>query len=269
MSFLTLADGTRVRGADRGAGPAVVLVHGWKGSHRLWDATAVELVARGHRVVAFDLRGMGESDKPRSAYDFDVFSDDLVELLERHALDDVTLVGWSMGCTVVLRHLERGAARVGRAVLLNGPLRLTRADDFPHAMPAEQLDAYLQAMTSDWPRSERAFQAESLWRPDPATVDWLTAIALQTPLDVALTAVRAQARLDMRDAVRRAAVPLLAAYGRHDPYYPVTLGEWIAEAAPDGRAVVFERSAHGTPFEQAADFAETVAGFAVETAAVR
>ncbi len=128
MSFLTLADGTRLRCADRGAGPPVVLVHGWKGSHRLWDATTVALVDRGHRVVAFDLRGMGESDKPRSAYDFDVLSGDLAELLERLALEDVTLVGWSMGCSVVLRHLERGAARVGRAVLLNGPLRLTRED---------------------------------------------------------------------------------------------------------------------------------------------
>lgn len=268
MSFLTLADGTRLRRADRGTGPPVVLVHGWKGSHRLWDATAVELVARGHRVVAFDLRGMGESDKPRSAYDFDVFAGDLAELLELLELDDVTLVGWSMGCTVVLRHLERGAARVARAVLLNGPLRLTRADDFPHAMPAEQFDAYVEAMTSDWPRSERAFQAESLLRPDPPTVDWLTAIALQTPLDVALAAVRAQATLDMRDAVRRAPVPLLAAYGRHDPYYPTTLGAWIADAAPDGRAVVFERSAHGTPFEQAADFADAVSAFAIETGMV-
>lgn len=267
MSFLTLSDGTRLRCADRGDGPAVVLIHGWKGSHRLWDATAVELVARGHRVVAFDLRGMGESDKPGSPYDFDVFAGDLEELLERLELDDVTLVGWSMGCTVVLRHLERGAARTGRAVLLNGPLRLTRADDFPHAMPAEQLDAYLAAMTSDWPGSERDFQAESLLRPDPPLVDWLTGIALQTPLDVALAAVRAQAELDMRDAVRRAPVPLLAAYGRHDPYYPTTLGTWIADAAPDGRAVVFDHSAHGTPFEQAADLADAVARFTAETAA--
>ena len=268
MSFLTLADGARLRCADRGAGPPVVLVHGWKGSHRLWDPTAVALVAGGHRVVAFDLRGMGESDKPRSAYDFDVFADDLAELLERLELEDATLVGWSMGCTVVLRHLERGALRVGRAVLLNGPLRLTRADDFPHAMPAEQLDSYLAAMAEDWPRSERAFQAESLLRDDPELVDWLTGIALQTPLDVALATVRAQATLDMRDAVRRAPVPLLAAYGRHDPYYPTTLGDWISDAAPDGRAVVFEHSAHGTPFEEPAAFAGAVAAFARETGAV-
>ncbi len=269
MSFLVLNDGTRLRVADRGDGPAVVLVHGWKGSHRLWDPTAVALVDRGHRVVAFDLRGMGESDKPASSYDFDVLSGDLAELLDRLDLDDVTLVGWSMGCTVVLRHLERGTSRVGRAVLLNGPLRLTQADDFPHAMPVDQLDAYLEAMAGDWPRAERAFQAESLLQADPTLVDWLTGIALQTPLDVALATVRAQAALDMRDAVRRAPVPLLAAYGRHDPYYPTTLGDWIADAAPDGHAVVFEQSAHGTPFEQPVAFADAVSAFSRVPGAVR
>jgi pimeloyl-ACP methyl ester carboxylesterase len=109
-----------------------VLVHGWKGSHRLWDRTIVALQEH-RRVVAFDLRGMGESDKPRCAYDFDELSDDLAFVLDALELDDVTLVGWSMGCTVALRHFERAAPRVGRLMLINGPLRLTRTHDFPHA----------------------------------------------------------------------------------------------------------------------------------------
>lgn len=261
MSFLVTPDGTRLRFSDRGAGPdTVVLVHGWKGSHRLWDHVVVRLEER-HRVVAFDLRGMGESDKPRGAYDFDELSDDLAFVLAELGLSDVTLVGWSMGCTVSLRHMERGGSGVARLVLLNGPLRLVRADDFPEAMTQEQLDGYLRDIAAGWPGSERAFQAEAHLDGDGPLADWAYAIAQQTPLDIALRVVREQAKLDLRAAVAALAVPVLAAYSDRDPYYPVSLGEWIARAAPDGQLVVFHGSAHGTPVEEPDAFAAALEAF--------
>jgi pimeloyl-ACP methyl ester carboxylesterase len=266
MSFLQTPDGVRLRYADRGeGGPPVVLVHGWKGSHRLFDRLVARL-ERAQRVVAFDLRGMGESDKPRGAYDFDELAGDLGFVLRALDLEDVTLVGWSMGCTVSLRYLETGGERVGRLVLVNGPLRLTRAPDFPHAMTDEELDGYLRNLAEGWPASEREFQAATVLDPSDAVVDWLYGIALQTPLDVALRVVRQQAKLDMRDAVAGARVPVLAAYSRGDPYYPTSLAHDIAERAPDGRAVIFEHSAHCLPFEEADRFAEVLEDFGRERA---
>lgn len=253
MSRLETPDGTRLRVCDRGrnhAGGTFVLVHGWKQSHRLWDPVIVRLSER-HRVVAFDLRGMGESDKPDGAYDFDELAADLAFVLDTLDLTDVTLVGWSMGCTVSLEHLRHGSPRVGRLVLLNGPLRLTRTADFPHAMTEEQLGRYLDELARRWPLGERGFLAESLLEARPEHVDWLLGIALQTPLDVALRLVRAQARIDHRDVISGLTVPVLAAYSRHDPYYPATLADWIAENAPRGERVLFEHSAHCTPFEEA------------------
>ncbi|HEY8582086.1 MAG TPA: alpha/beta hydrolase, partial [Capillimicrobium sp.] len=260
-------DGVRLRYTDRGAGDdAIVLVHGWKGSHRLWDQVVARLEPR-HRVVAFDLRGMGESDKPKGRYDFDELSDDLAFVLGELGLRDVTLVGWSMGCTVSLRHMERGGAGVARLVLLNGPLRLVRTDDFPEAMSAEQLDGYLEDLAANWPASERAFQAEAHLDPDGELAEWAYRIALQTPLPIALQVVREQARLDMREAVRGLRVPVLAAYSTRDPYYPVSLGEWIARTAPDGRLAVFEGSAHGTPVEEPAALADAIEAFVSATPA--
>jgi non-heme chloroperoxidase len=262
VSYLTTPDGVRLRVADRGEGDTtIVLVHGWKGSHRLWDK-AVHRLACEFRVVAFDNRGMGESDKPRCAYDFDELSGDLGFVLRELGLRDVTLVGWSMGCTVSLRHMERGGSGVDRLVLLNGPLRLTRADDFPHSMTQEQLDGYLDELARAWPVGERAFLAESLLpTTDPLILDWVYGIALQTPLDVAMRVVREQAKLDMRGAVAGLAVPVLAAYSRHDPYYPVSLAEFIAETAPDGQLAVLDGSAHCAPIEEPAAFVAALEAF--------
>jgi non-heme chloroperoxidase len=262
MSFLTTPDGTRLRFSDRGSGPTIVLVHGWKGSHRLWDQTAHHLLDR-HRVVRFDLRGMGESDKPRGPYDFDVYAADVGFVLRELGVQDATMVGWSMGCTVALSYLDVDGHGVGRVVLNNGPLRLTQADDFPHAMPAEQFDGYVEQLASAWPASEREFQAASvLPDADPLLVDWLYEVALQTPLDVALEIVRSQAKLDMRESVARLRVPALAVYSDREPYYPLSLAEYIAQTAPDGRMAVLHQSAHAAPLEEPATYAALLAAFA-------
>lgn len=262
MSFLETPAGVRLRVCDRGSGRrAFVLVHGWKQSHRLWDPVIARL-ARSHRVVAFDLRGMGESDKPNSDYSFEELAGDLGYLLERLELEDVTLVGWSMGCSVSLQLLDTGAPRIGRLVLVNGPLRLTRTRGFPHGLTEAALAGYVDDVERHWPLRERRFLADSLLEAEPEHVDWLVSVALQTPLDIAVRVVREQAKLDQRAVVERLPVPVLAAWSRRDPYWPPALADWIAERAPDGRRVFFDRSGHCTPFEEPDRFADTIERFA-------
>lgn len=264
MSYLETDGRVRLRFSDRGEGtPPIVLVHGWKGSHRLWDPVIARL-QDSHRVVAFDLRGMGDSEKPRGAYDFDELAGDLGSVLRALRLDDVILVGWSMGTTVALRYLDRGGDGVIGLVLVNGPLRLTQAPDFPHAMTSAELEGHLTRLRETWPAGEREFQSHTVLDPDPALVDWLYAIALQTPLDVALRVVREQAKLDMRAVLTRLDVPVLAAYSRRDPYYPVSLADDIAHRARNGRRVIFEHSAHCIPIEESDRFCAVLGAFAAE-----
>lgn len=274
MTWLEVEPSVRLRLSDRRpveeSREPVVLVHGWKQSHRLYDRLACALVRRGHRVVSYDHRGMGESDKPDGPYDFTVFAADLGRVLEHVGSDDVTLFGWSMGCTVSLEYLRRSPTGAARVVLHNGPLRLTQAPDFPHAMPASQLDAYLDDMEQGWPGSEKDFLAESILDPgDEVLLGLLLTVALQTPLDVALIAVRNQAMVDHRAVVRELQVPVLAAYSDKDPYYPVSLAEWIAEAAPQGHLAVLDRSAHCAPLEEPETLAGVVSDFALRGGGAR
>jgi non-heme chloroperoxidase len=262
MSFLTTPDGTRLRYTDRGDGPrTIVLVHGWKGSHRLWDGTIVALSQR-FRVVAFDLRGMGESDKPNSSYEFGELSGDLGFLMSQLGLRDVTLVGWSMGCSVSLEYLKGDGAGVSKLVLIAGPIRLTQTTDFPLSMTQEQLDRAVFDVAEHWPTRERRFNADYFLEPDLDVVDWMFHVALQTPLDVVLRVVRHQAKLDYRDFLRRISHPTLAIYGRHDRAYPPELAEWIAQQVPSGESAIFEKSAHIPFIEEPDRFRNVLAEFA-------
>ena len=262
MTFVSLSDGCRIRYSLRGEGTETfVLIHGWRQSHRLFDRIITGLQCEA-RVFAYDQRGMGESDKPNSTYDFELMSNDLAELLEKFDLTNVTLVGWSMGCTTALSYLQRVQSRVKKVVLLNGPIRLTKDADFTNALEPAELARYIDQLEGEWPSRETQWFQNSLLPPNQHLTALLTSVGFQTPLDVALKLVREQGKVDHRSTIRDLAIPVLAVYSRFDPYWPVSLGEWIAEAAPQGSLMVLENSAHCAPLEEPENFINVLRSFA-------
>lgn len=261
MTFVSLRDGTRLRCTVLGSGPDVVLVHGWKQTHRVFDQ-ALHRLSHSHRVIAFDQRGTGESDKPDCSYDFSLLGADLREVLDHVEAREATLVGWSMGCTVALSSMRPFSLRVARIMLVNGPVRLIRTDDFPYALTESQLRDYVDGMEARWPSDQREFLERSLLSQNLGIAPLLEYAAWQTPLHIALQLVRNQAQIDHRATVRGLAVPVLAAYSRRDPYWPIDLALWISRNAPRGAHHIFENSAHCPPLEEPEAFVRVVRDFA-------
>ena len=75
----------------------MVLIHGWPLSGESWAAQIPALQQAGYRVVTYDRRGFGRSDKPKRGYDYDTLAEDLDGVLSELDLHDVTVVGFSMG----------------------------------------------------------------------------------------------------------------------------------------------------------------------------
>ncbi|MBB2913427.1 pimeloyl-ACP methyl ester carboxylesterase [Streptosporangium becharense] len=110
-----------VAGGGDAGGETVVLVHGNVSSAVFWRGTMLALAEAGHRPLAVDLRGFGDTDPApvdatRGLRDY---SDDLLALLDSLGLDGVHLVGWSMGGGVVLQALRDRPAAVRSVTLVN------------------------------------------------------------------------------------------------------------------------------------------------------
>lgn len=118
---------------DQGSGPVVVLIHGWPLSGRSWENQVPALIAAGHRVITYDRRGFGDSSQPWNSYNYDTFAADLDTLLTQLDLNQVTLVGFSMGGGEVARYIGTyGTERVARAVFAGAvPPYLYKAPDNP------------------------------------------------------------------------------------------------------------------------------------------
>lgn len=100
-------DGVNLRYLDTGSGdPALVFIHGWCCSQTVW-AEQIEAFTTKHRIIAVDLRGHGESDKPDQDYDIAGFADDMAWLMKEIGIDRPVLIGHSMGGVTALNLLRK------------------------------------------------------------------------------------------------------------------------------------------------------------------
>jgi non-heme chloroperoxidase len=136
---------------DWGQGLPLVLIHGWPLSHEMWEYQIGDLLDAGFRVIAYDRRGFGKSSKPLYGYDYDTLTDDLKVLLDELDLQDVTLVGFSMGGGEVVNYFSRYAGeRISRVVLIGSvtPFML-KTEDNPNGVPEAVFVEMLTNMKED------------------------------------------------------------------------------------------------------------------------
>jgi non-heme chloroperoxidase len=136
---------------DHGSGRPVVLIHGYPLNGNSWERQERVLLGAGYRCISYDRRGFGRSSQPTTGYDYDTFAADLNALLDHLQLDDVALVGFSMGTGEVTRYLGTyGSARVRKAALLGAiPPFLLKTDDNPEGVDGQVFEGLKAAIVKD------------------------------------------------------------------------------------------------------------------------
>jgi len=240
--------GVRIRYVDRGAGPPVVLVHGFTGTvERSWIGTGVlPELARDHRVLAFDLRGHGRSDKPHDPRAYDELALDVIRLMDHAGVARAHLVGYSLGGIIAARLLVTHPERFASALLGGAAYRRARSDSADEAAEAAAREIeggvyraliISTAPTDEPPPGEDAIRARS--REIAASADVRAHAAL----------MRARRALLVSDAeIAAVRVPVLAVVGSADPALPRV--QAMAKRWPGLRVEVVPGAAHPTVHER-------------------
>jgi len=137
-----------------GRGPAGVGIHGLTSNHTVWYPIA-DALGGSHRLIAYDLRGRGDSDKPPTGYSLAHHAADLLGLLDRFGLDRAILMGHSLGAHIGVRFATLHPERVAKLVLFDGGLDV-RAEILDSLAPAigrlgvefPSLEKFLEALKS-------------------------------------------------------------------------------------------------------------------------
>ena len=150
---------------DSGKGKPVVFIHGWPLSGAMWEYQITQLPQQGLRCITYDRRGFGKSDRPATGYDYNALAGDLKALLDQLDLNDVTLVGFSMGGGEIAKYFSLyGGARVSKVVLVSAvvPYMLQTSDN-PNGVPQEEIDKMAKGMMDVCPPAP----GSAAWSPGP------------------------------------------------------------------------------------------------------
>ncbi|MGX1134947.1 non-heme chloroperoxidase [Streptomyces glaucescens] len=244
MKFVDVDTDARMAYEDRGAGRPIVFVHGWGGSGEVWDYQVLDL-AHQYRVITVDLRGHGASDKPWGTYDYTLFCRDLKTLMDHLQLEDVTLVGWSMGGHIGLKFARTIGAPVRRLVITGSGPRFLQAQDAPYGGAADSADALCEAIIDAHTETVAGLYGNNFHRTDlDATRDRFIRIGLQVPTFVALSSFQALLAEDLRPDLPEIAMPIAVFAGRHDLIWDPAWSEYVAKSAPNASLTYFENSGH-------------------------
>lgn len=210
-----------------GPGRPLVLVHGWPLSGEAFSENVQAFTAAGLRVITYDRRGFGRSDKPADGYDYDTLSSDLNRLLTELDLDDAVLLGFSMGGGEVARYVGmHGTNRLAGIVLSSSICpALAITDDNPDgAMPVSAFMDMAQQCSDDHDGFLEEFTTAFFSNNDGLTVNEETRqqalfIARQSDPRAASLTIEAWAT-DLREDCARIDIPLLVLHGDGDQNVP-------------------------------------------------
>ena len=245
---------------DHGAGPPVVLIHGYPLSGRAWDKQVPVLLDAGYRVITYDRRGFGKSSQPASGYDYDTFAADLNILLEHLDLREAVLVGHSMGTGEVTRYLSSyGSARVTKGVLVSPiPPFLLQTPDNPDGVPQALFDGFAQAAQADAPAWMKGF-LDNFYNFDTLRGTLVSEQAWQASWNLAVTASATAAvaciptwATDFRTDLPEIDVPVLVIHGDADQVLPLDkTAARLPGLIKDAKLTVIEGGPHAIPWTHA------------------
>jgi pimeloyl-ACP methyl ester carboxylesterase/DNA-binding CsgD family transcriptional regulator len=250
IRFCTANDGVRLAYATSGEGPPLVRAPHWF-THLEHDWTNPAMqpwvagLSRRYRLLRFDQRGTGLSDRDAPIPSWECHIDDLASVVDAAQFERFALVGLSQGAAFAIAYAARYPERVSHLIICGGYARgrITRG------VPKEEVETLRKLIELGWGRDDPSFRQVFTTRflPD-AGLDAIHALNDMMPLtasaEAAVRIVSANETIDVRAAAAQVRCPTLVLHGRGDRTIPFEEGRLIATLVPGARFVSLETRNH-------------------------
>jgi non-heme chloroperoxidase len=265
MPTILTSDGVRLHYVEAGTGKTLLLIGGWTMSIPWWQKQIPELSKR-YRVIAVDMRGYGESEKPSYGHRIARHAKDIYDIIEGLDLTDVALLGWSMGASTIFSYLDLfGPHKLSGAILVDQTPKILVDAEWQYGlgeMTAETLMPFIRTIRADYPAFARSFIPTMFTNPPTAAEQaWMLAEMLKMPVASATAVLFDHCNQDWRDRLPTINLPVLVMTGRQSRVFPYQSSVFISEQIPGARLVIFEHSGHCPFYEEAEKFNAAVADF--------
>ena len=270
MPFVSATDGTRIHyevTGKPGATP-VLMIQGLGASKNAWNLQRIAMATR-FRIISFDNRGAGRSDKPTVPFTLEQMAEDAISVLDAAGIETAHVVGASMGGVISQIVAVKHPHRVRSLTLVctacrNHPWRQELLQSW--AKTAEEKGMIeVGKEAAQWVMSPRSFR-----RLVPAFT-WMGPLAALRPRHSFVSQIHAilNTREDLVDQLSTITAPTMVIVGNQDILTPRGDSEEIAERIPNAELVVISGAAHGLMMEHSSTFNKILIEFLQRTELAR
>jgi non-heme chloroperoxidase len=252
--------------AGNPVGPPIVFIHGFTGSYLSWEHQFSGPLAGEFRLIAFDFRGHGASDKPLEAENYTdsaLWAEDLAAVIRTKNLDRPVLVGWSYGGYVMADYVRAfGEEAIGGLVFV-GAVTKAGTEEAQSFLGEELLEVFGGVLSPDVKtRIESTRAAVRLFTAQPVSRDAFEVMlgsAMMVPPEVRLALLSRE--LDNDDVLASIGVPTLVIHGDNDRVVRLSSAKHIAEVVPGAIFHAYEGIGHAPFLEDPERFNRDLAEF--------
>ena len=247
---------------DHGEGQPIVFLHGATAGLRYFEPQLTGLSGE-YRPLAFDFRGHGRSEKTELGHTMAQHARDLRAFLDRLDLDDVVLVGWSMGAIVSWEYVDQFGTDGLRALvdvdMEPSPFQREGYDHGTYTIEGFR-DAIVDIQTRPLDRLEEQIEALLKEPPSRELRTMMFDESSRTPPPIA-GAMLLELMHDYRNVLTEIDVPTLVCAGADEKWRSVASVEYAAELIPDAQFELFEESGHCLTVEEPERFNRVISEF--------
>jgi pimeloyl-ACP methyl ester carboxylesterase len=254
IRYCTTPDGVRLAYAVTGKGPPIVRTSHWF-AHVEHDIESPVFrhflldLARRHRLLRYDARGIGLSQRDVADVSFDMFVQDLATVVDAAGLDKFILFGLSQGCSQAIRYAANHPERVSRLILFGGYARGAYHRNEDLEAEKQKIELACALIRSGWGGNEESHRQffSSQFIPEASKELQHSLNELQLVAATPAMAERfllASTEVNVTDDLARIKCPTLVLHSTRDLRVPFTLGQELAARIPGAKLVPLDTSNH-------------------------
>jgi 3-oxoadipate enol-lactonase len=234
----------------------VVFIHGFPFTHKMWmfPGGQTEALSGANRLVAYDVRGHGESEIGQGIFTIEFFVDDLIAMLDHLKIRQAIIVGLSMGGYIALRAVERHPNRVKALVLCD-----TKAEPDSNEGKIKR-SASIKTIRTDGTRvfaeefMKHAVAPESFETKPEAVRSLQSMIERTSPVALCGTLVALAARTDSTPMLKSIQCPTLILHGEKDTLATPADAKAMKEIIPNAELQMIPKAGHMSNIENSEEF---------------
>ena len=258
-------NGVNLAYESQGSGETIVILHGFAFSKALYRAQIIEF-SKKYRVIAIDMRGHGDSDKPYSDYSPEVFAKDISFFLDEMGFSQVSVLGHSLGGLVAQVFALTYPSRVKSLILYGTSASIPPIGNWSGPWGQEEgmaSDSVGKIEELGFEEYERIlFQYLFSPNTDLSLIEsYLEKSAFKVPQDIAIAIRRGVTNFNTMNRLNEIEVPTLVIVGGNDCRTPVENSENINRAIPNSSLKIIKGTGHMAHIEKANEFNKAVLDF--------